>query len=160
MLEGVLRRFHCAHGGFHFGSGGDQDFDQVQRAGANRIDAVENEAAGGGIDEVDDVVELAAELVNVFAVEGGDEGLVEFGENGVGDLVTFMLESLDDLNLLGDAGVMGEHLEQGVGPLADINGLFGEKVEEALFARQEALQESRHVVGLPPEESVAEAGRV
>jgi len=31
---------------------------------------VEHKAAGGGVDEVDDVVEAAAKLVNVFTVKG------------------------------------------------------------------------------------------
>ena len=34
-----------------------------------------------------------------------------------------MLESFDDLHLLGDAGVMLEHFEQGVGAFVDVGGL-------------------------------------
>ena len=160
MLERAVRRFQGAHRGFDFGGGRNQDSDEVERAGANRIDAVENEATGGGVDEVDDVIELAAELVDVFAVEGGDEGLVELGENGVSDLVALMLEGFNNLDLFGYPGVMRQHFEQGLGPVVDVGRLLGKKVEETLFAGQEALQKSRHVVWLPPEESAAEAGRV
>ena len=72
-----------------------------------------------------------------------------------------MLESFDDLHLLGDAGVMLEHFEQGVGAFVDVGGLFSKEAEKPLLARQQALQKSSHVVSdSPPEESVAKAGRV
>jgi hypothetical protein len=41
----------------------------------------------------------------------------------------------------------------GFGPLVNIFGLPGEKVEKALFTRENPLQKSRHGVGLSPEES-------
>ena len=72
------------------------------------------------------------------------ESLIQLGENGVGDLVTFMLKGFDNLHL-GDTCVVGEHFEQGVGPFVDVGGLLGKEIEETLFARQEALQKSRHV---------------
>ncbi len=62
------------------------------------------------------------------------------------DFVAFVLEGLDDLHLFGHAGVMREHLEQGVGPGVDVSRLLGKEVKETLFARQKALQKSRHVV--------------
>lgn len=49
--------------------------------------------------------------------------------------ITFMLESFDDLHLLGDAGVMLEHFEQGVGAFVDVGGLFGKEAEKPLLAR-------------------------
>jgi len=49
-----------------------------------RSNAIEDEAAGGGVNQVDDVVHGAAEFVHVFAVEWGDEGLVEFAEESGG----------------------------------------------------------------------------
>ena len=64
--------------------------------------------------------------------------------------ITFMLESFDDLHLLGDAGVMLEHFEQGVGAFVDVGGLFGKEAEKPLLARQQALQKSSHVVSDSP----------
>jgi len=61
-----------------------------------------------------------------------------------------MLESFDDLHLLGDAGVMLEHFEQGVGAFVDVGGLFGKEAEKPLLARQQALQKSSHVVSDSP----------
>jgi hypothetical protein len=60
-----------------------------------------------------------------------------------------MLESFDDLDLLGDAGVMLEHFEQSFGAFVDVVGLFGKEVKKALFARQKALQKPRHVSDSP-----------
>src|SRR6267378_3697943 len=102
-----------------------------------RTAATISEVAAGGVNEVDDVVEAAAKLVDVFAIKGGNEGLVQLGEDSVSDFVAFVLEGFDDLHLLGHAGVVREHFEKGVGASIDIDGLFGEEVKETLFARQE-----------------------
>jgi hypothetical protein len=71
----------------------------------------------------------------------------------VRDFVAFVLDGLDALDLLGDTSVMREHFEEGFGPLVNILGLLGEKVEKALFTRKNPLQKSVHGVGLSPEES-------
>jgi hypothetical protein len=52
---------------------------------------VQDEHVGGLLDRVDDVVQLGGEGVDVFTVEGGDEGGVEAGQDGVGDAVAFVL---------------------------------------------------------------------
>ena len=80
--------------------------------------------------------------MDVFTVKWGDEGLVQLGKDGVCNFIAFMLKSLDDLHLLGHARVVRKHFEKGVSAGVDIDGLFGEKVEETLFARQEPLQKS------------------
>jgi len=84
--------------------GGGKHLGEFDRAGTYAVHAIKNEAAGGGVDQVDDVVHGAAELVHVLAVEGGDERLVESAENLVGDFVALMLNGLNLLNLFGDAG--------------------------------------------------------
>jgi hypothetical protein len=91
--------------------------------------------------------------VDIFAVKGRDEGLVELGQQAVCNFVTFVLDGLDALDLLGDSSVVQEHFEEGFGPLANIVGLLGEKVEKAVFTRKNPLQKSVHGVGLSPEES-------
>src|SRR5216684_4804677 len=146
VLEGFFGRFDGADGSLYLGGGRDENLNEVNGAGADGVHAVEHEAAGGGVNEVDDVVQLAAEFVNVFAVEGGNERLVQLGEDGMGNLVAFMLKGFDDLHLLRDAGVMREHLEQSISPGMDIRCLFAKEVKETLFARQESLQESVHGV--------------
>ena len=85
----------------------------------------------------------------IFAIERGNEGLIEFGENGVGDFVALMLNRLDNLHLFGNPSVMREHLLQRFRAHHNIFGLFGKKVEETLFARQQALQKSRHLGNSP-----------
>jgi hypothetical protein len=83
--------------------------------------------------------------VDVFAIEWSYEGLVELGEDVVRDLVALVLDGLDGLHLFRDASVMREHLlVERFGSHNDVFGLLGEKIEETLFARQKALQESRH----------------
>src|SRR6266436_46992 len=146
VLEGLLRFLEGANGEIDFGGGRDEDLDEVDGAGADGVDAVEHKAAGGGVDEVDDVVEAAAKLVNVFTVKRGDEGLIELGEKSVGKLVAFMLDGFDDLHLFRDASVVREHFEQSFGPHVDVRCLFGEEVKEALFPRQEPLQKPWHGV--------------
>jgi hypothetical protein len=89
--------------------------------------------------------------VNIFAVERRDEGLIELGEEVVGDFVAVVLDSLDALHLLGHARILRKHFQQSHSSGVDVFSLLGEKVEKALFARQEALQKSGHVM-LSPEE--------
>src|SRR2546421_2497477 len=146
VLEGFLRGFECADGSLYLGRGRDENLDEVNGAGPNSVHAVEHETAGGRVDQVDDVVEADAEVVNCFAVKGREKGLIELGEEGVGKLVAFVLDGFDDLHLFRHAGVVREHFQQGFGAHMDIRCLFGEEVEETLFARQEPLQESWHDV--------------
>jgi hypothetical protein len=54
-------------------------------------DLAQDEHVGGLLDRVDDVVQLGGERVDVLTVEGGDEGGVEPGQDGVGDAVAFVL---------------------------------------------------------------------
>src|SRR5260370_32671240 len=145
MLQRFLRPFERANGNLGLRSCRNQNLDEIQGSGTDAIDAIEHEAAGGGVDEVNDVIEAAAELVNVFAVERSDEGLIQLGEKGVGDLVAFVLDGFNYLHLFRDTGVVREQFKQGIRAHMNIGRLFGEEVEEALFARQEALQKSWHL---------------
>ena len=153
-LDAMLHCFFWSAKGFDgggdFHGGRDKNSDEVRGAFADGVDAVEDETASGGVDEVDDVVKPATKLVDIFAVEGRDEGLAELGQEVVRDFVAFMLDGLDALDLLGDTRVMREHFEEGFGPLVNILGLLGEKVEKALFSWKNPLQKSVHGVGLSP----------
>jgi hypothetical protein len=134
--------------GNHFRGGGDQHFDEVGGAWSNFADAIENEAAGGGVDEINDIVQTAAEFVKILTIERGNESLVELGEDGVGDVVAVVLDGFDALHLLGHPGVVIEHLQERFGARMNVLGLPVEQVEETAFVRQQSLQKSRHVGGL------------
>src|SRR6266403_2637966 len=149
VLQGLVGRFHGVDGAGKLNRGGGKDFDELYRARTHEVDAIEDEAAGGGVDQVDDVVHGAAEFVHVLAVEGGDEGLIEFAENLVGDFVTLVLDGLHSLDLLGDASVVLQHAGKSIGAADDVFGLFAEEDEEIPIARHEALQESGHVTRSP-----------
>jgi hypothetical protein len=45
---------------------------------------VQDEHVGGLLERVDDIIQLGGEGVDVLTVEGGDEGGVEPGQDGVG----------------------------------------------------------------------------
>src|SRR6266481_423890 len=144
VLEGFLRLGERTHGQLDLRRRRNQDLDEVDGSDADGVHAVEDKTAGGCVDQVNHVVQAAAELVNVFTVKGGDEGLVQLGEESVGDFVAFVLDGFDDLHLFRDAGVVREQFEQGFSPYMDIRGLLGKKVKETLFARQKPLQKSWH----------------
>lgn len=84
--------------------------------------------------------------MDILAVEGRNERLVELDEEMVGNFVAFVLDGFDALHLLGHAGVVREHFDKGFGAVVDVFGLLGEKVEETLFTRQKPVQDSVHDV--------------
>ena len=159
VFERLVGGFHGMNGAGKFDGGRGEDFGEVDGAGADAVDAIEDEAAGGGVDQVDDVVHGAAEFVHVFAVERGDEGLVELGEDLVGDFVALMLDGLHALNLFGDAGVVFQHAGERVGAADDVFGLFAEEDEEIPIARMKRCK-NPGMCALPPEELCVEARRV
>jgi hypothetical protein len=63
--------------------------------GGNRIDSVRNDAVGDVFQAIHDIVKVGAQRVNVLRIEGGDEGLVEPGENLVEDLIGLLLQLLN-----------------------------------------------------------------
>ena len=123
--------------------------DEFDGAGADGVHAIEDEAAGGGVNQVNDVIHGAAELVHVLAVERSDKGLVELAEDLVRELVALVLDGLDDLNLLGDTGVMLQHLGEGLSAGDDVFCLLLKENEKIAIARHEALQKSWHVTRSP-----------
>src|SRR6266403_1276227 len=65
VLERLIRRADGVYGGGDFDGGGDENFDELDGAFANGADAIEHETAGGGVDQVDDIVELGCKCVDV-----------------------------------------------------------------------------------------------
>ena len=119
--------------------GADEHLYQIDGAFADRTDAIQHEAAGRGVDQVDHVVQTAAKLVNIFAIERCYESLIQLGQNGVRDFVAVVLDRLDLLNLFGNAGVMLQHPEQRFCADNNVVGLLVKKVKKSLFARKKAL---------------------
>jgi hypothetical protein len=112
--QGRLHRFH----------GLDQlagDGHQLRRGGGH---AVEDHAVGGGVDEVEHVVELRDQLVDVLPVDGGDEGLVQEVDGVVGDAVAVVLQGMDLARLELDVPVVRDHGVEGVGPGQDHPAAF------------------------------------
>jgi len=99
--QSLFGRGQGADGRGNLYRGGDQNSDEVDGAQADACHAVEHKAAGGGVDQVDDIVELAGELMYVFPIERCDEALVQLGEDAMGEFVAIVLDGLDDLHLLG-----------------------------------------------------------
>ncbi len=67
----------------------------------------------------------------------------------MGDFVAVMLDSLNDLDLFGHAGVMLQHLGKSVRTGNDILGLLLKKDEEIPIVGHKPLQESWHVTRSP-----------
>src|SRR5208337_3815422 len=142
-------RFHGVDGSGELDAGCGEHFGEFDGAGADGVHTVKDEAAGGGVNQVNDVIHGAAEFVHVLAIERSDKGLVELAEDLVGELVALMLNGLDDLDLLGDAGVMLQHLGEGLSAGDDVFSLLLKENEKIAIARHEPLQKSWHVTRSP-----------
>ncbi len=111
LKVGELAGFAEEFDGFGESDGGlDEDFGLLDEGGLDGFDVVGGEAFGEGVDVVDDGVEFADEGVDVFAVEGGDEGAVEAVEGLVGELVGvvfFLADAGDFVHGVGEVGGEG-----------------------------------------------------
>ena len=94
--------------------------------------------AGAIVDRVDHVVERARQGVDVFAVEGGDEGLVQALDDFVGQEVALVLDFLDLVGLVPERLVGGEHLHEQACAAVDLLGHRDEIFEELLFLRDQS----------------------
>src|SRR5574338_278519 len=102
-----------------------------------RVDLVQDAGVGDLLDEVDDVVQAADELVDVLAVERRDEGLRQALADVVADAVAAALRVAQ---LAGEplALVVGaEQLLEHPGAGEDVLRVLDEQVEELLLARDE-----------------------
>ena len=108
-------------------------------AGGRRrlVDPVQDAGVGDLLDEVDDVVEAADELVDVLAVERRDEGVLELVPDVVADPVAALLEVAqlagEPLALVVGAEELLEHPRAG----EDVLGVLDEELEELLLAGNE-----------------------
>src|SRR6266849_9274715 len=101
---------------------------------------VEQQPLGGGVGEVEHVVDAAEQSVDLGAVEGRDELLVQPLEGAVGDPVALVLDFLDGGDLALD---VGEIVEQRAEQLRAAHGGVGlgvEIVEKLLRFRHQLFQ--------------------
>src|ERR1700685_1055537 len=138
-LQRLFRRDERVNARRNLFGGAHQHFHEIDRAFADCTDPIQHKAARRGIDQIDHVVQPAAKLMNIFAIERRDESLIELGQNGVRDFVAVVLDRLDFLNLFGNSGVMLQHPEQSLRADDDVVGLLVKQVKQALFARKKAL---------------------
>src|SRR5262249_16202350 len=149
MPQRFVGRIERPHGGRDFRGREQKNLCEFECSRLDGGNAIEDEAAGSCVDQINDVVELAAERMNIFAIEGDDESLIQFGENGVRDFVAVVLDGFDALNLFGHAGVMREQFDETARSFLDVLRLLDEQLKKIVFARQKPLQKSWHVVRLP-----------
>jgi len=89
------------------------DVRELPRAGANRLEAIQPDNGGAGVDRVHDVVERPGEGMNVLAVERRDERAVQPLDNVVRQEVALVLDFLDLVSLVPHGPIRREHgLEQ------------------------------------------------
>ena len=146
VLEKGARQLHAAHLGQQHGDdlrGVDQHPRQRLGVVGGLVDLVEVHPRDGRVDQVDDVVDPADQLVDVLAVERGDEGLVQLLDRGVGELVPGVLDVLDPLHLLGDVPEVLEQVDERQRPLVGVPGRLLKEVEENRFLGEQAEHEAR-----------------
>ncbi len=144
MAENVIFLFKDADGGDHFLCGVEEGAREVDNSGADFFDAIGDQAAGGGVGEIEDVVDFAGKLVDVFAVERSDEGSIQLLEQIVGDGVVGVLDVLDFFGGGGGIREIFQHGDHGLGGYVNVFGELHEHVVEAFFARQKLAEQSGH----------------
>ena len=115
-------------------------------SGVTALDLVELQPLGGGVDEVEDVVERGGQRVDVLAVHRRDERGVELLEDPMRDLVAVALGLLDHHPLLVDIGIVLQQVLELPRALDHILRLLDEHIEELFFSWYES---QAHYLGLP-----------
>src|SRR5829696_3665078 len=112
---------------------------------------VQDQQVGRLLDGVEHVVELAGQGVDVLAVEGGDEGRVEPGVDGVGQPVALVLGLDQALGLHLGVDEVLHHVQQLPGAVDEVGRDLIEQVEIGLFAGKDPqLHASSHPLGSTP----------
>lgn len=104
---------------------------QLKRRFGNGRDPVQVGRVGDLLDVVEDVVQTGRELVDILAIEGGNEGPVEGTYDLVGQIVPLVLEVLDLPPARRKVRHVGEGLLEEAGGADDRRGLLLEQLIEA-----------------------------
>src|SRR5947209_12494659 len=99
------------------------------------INFVEADPARGGLDHVEDIVELGGEGLDVLPVDRRDERLVQFLVNPMDDLVALVLNVLDSAALHRHVAEVVQQVRQRDRTLVDRAGEFLEEVEKLPLLR-------------------------
>ena len=112
----------------------DDNSGQLGRDRRWRRDFVHHQAQGGGVYEVEHIVERGGQAVDVLAIERRDEALVEFGDDGVRSLVTFVFDGLHLIDPHGKIARVSENGSKQFGAVGEVAGKLSEEVEELSVA--------------------------
>src|SRR5712691_2980159 len=93
---------------------------------------------------IDGIVHRGDEVLDIAAIERGDEGAADGDEHVPGDVVGVLLAVHDDLVIVRNRVAAVEHRTQGIGAGDHALGMLREQVEEALLPRQQCLKPFRH----------------
>jgi hypothetical protein len=87
-----------------------EDLGQASCLGGGLLDVVDDDRLGDRLDPVDDIIEARDELVDVLAVERGDEGVLEPAGQLAAELVAPLLERLDLRHPLVETVELGDQI--------------------------------------------------
>ena len=76
--------------------------------------------------------------MNVLAIKGSDEGLIQLGDDGVGSLVPAMLNGLHLADPHSEISGIGEDGTKQFGSIGEIGRKFGKQLEKFSIAGDEA----------------------
>ena len=112
-------------------------FGQLPRGGGRIGNPVHHESCSGSVDEIENIVQRRRQLMDIFAVEGSDERLVEFGQDGVRKFIAVTFNAADAFDLLLHVAVVGKEIDQGLRPGNQVVGHCGEHREKTGVFRDE-----------------------
>ena len=147
--------FERLDGRQHGLAGGRQQLRELARAGPDRRELVQGHERRAVVDRVHAVVERAGQLEDVFAVERGDERLVEALDRRVRQRVAAVLDLLDLVRQVVARGIGGNHLLEQRGPLGDLLGHGREVVVELLFFGNQSERHKSPVGATKPRDSTS-----
>ena len=137
MEETAAFSFEGIEGEANLPSAGRDGDGELARAEADVLELVQLHQCGRCIDGVHDVVERLGQFVDVFAIDGGDEGAIQAGDDVVGQEIALVLDLLDLLGLVPDRLVAGEHFLKEDGSALELVGQRLEVTVKLLFARNQ-----------------------
>ena len=119
----------------------EQDRGNLRHFADRRPDLKQHDARGGGIDQVEHIVERHRQVVDVFTVDGRDESLVQLADHGMRQIIPEVFEIFDPARQrLQFALRFRDHLVQHLRGFQNVNGHLVENAVELLVL----LEESGH----------------
>src|ERR1700682_6447874 len=143
---GIAHRFEFRHRLLDFGDACDTDFGQPPGLACDSAHVVEKQTLRDLLYEIEDIVHASNQLVNLVAIEGGDERLVQQRDRLVRDVVGLLFVALDvPAPQLEVADVLEQRLELGGGEDRKV-GMLVEEIEELSFTAQKADHRSLYSI--------------